>query len=283
MKTAIKLSVIAVLLAFSVNSDAQQKKAAEKGTPIEIGASYQFFSKELNEKRTLNINLPPGYKAGDTTHYPVIYLLDGSLDEDFIHIVGLVQFDNFEWIGRVPACIVVGIANTDRKRDMTFPTTIPGDKKKWPTTGGSARFMTCIEQEIIPYVEQHFRTNSSRTLIGESLGGLFATQVLFTKPQLFSKYIIISPSLWWNNGTLLKQTPAAITGKTTVYIGVGKEGLAPTEEAHVMEVDANVLADKLNELNNKNVTVRFDYLPEETHATIGHQAVLNAFKWVYKN
>lgn len=283
MKTVFKLSLVAVLLACNVHSQAQAKKNDEKTTPIELGTSHQFFSKELNEKRTLNIYLPPGYKAGDTTHYPVIYLLDGSLDEDFIHIVGLVQFNTFEWIARVPECIVVGIANTDRKRDMTFPTTIPGDKKKWPTTGGSAKFITCIEQEIIPYVEQHFRTNSSRTLIGESLGGLFATQVLFTKPQLFSKYIIISPSLWWNNGTLLKQTPATITGKTTVYVGVGKEGLAPTDEPHVMEVDANVLADKLHSLNNKNLTVYFDYLPEETHATIDHQAVLNAFKRIYRN
>lgn len=282
MKTAIKTSVVAALLAFSVNSHAQQKKAEEKGTPIEIGTSYQFFSKELNEKRTLNIYLPPGYKAGDTTQYPVIYLLDGSLDEDFIHIVGLVQFDNFEWIGRVPDCIVVGIANTDRKRDMTFPTTIPGDKKKWPTTGGSAKFMTCIEQEIIPYVNSHFRTNGSRTLIGESLGGLFTTEMLFTKPYLFDKYVIVSPSLWWNNGSLLKRQPAAISGKKTIYIGVGKEGLAPTEEPHVMEVDANVLKDKIEMLQNKEVSVYFDYLPEETHATIGHQAVLNAFKRIYK-
>lgn len=282
MKTTLKLSLIVVLLAFTTIAHAQQKTTDDKTTPIELGTSHQIFSKVLNEQRTLNIYLPASYKAGDTTHYPVIYLLDGGLDEDFIHIVGLVQFNTFEWVARVPECIVVGIANTDRKRDMTFPTAIKGDKEKWPTTGGSAKFIACIEQEIIPYVNQHFRTNNSRTLIGESLGGLFATQVLFTKPQLFNRYIIISPSLWWNNGSLLKQTPAAITAKTTVFIGVGKEGLAPTEEPHVMEVDANVLKDKLEQLKAKDLELYFDYLPEETHATIGHQAVLNAFKRIYK-
>ncbi len=261
---------------------AQYKMADEMADPIVLGSTHKIWSKELNEKRMLNIYLPPGYKAEDTKHYPVIYLLDGGLDEDFIHIVGLVQFNTFEWIGRVPECIVVGIVNTDRKRDMTFPTTIKGDKEKWPTTGGSAKFMSYIEKEVKPYVNKQFRTTASATLIGESLGGLFATQVLFTKPQLFDRYIIISPSLWWNNGSLLKQQPVAIKGKKTIYIGVGKEGLAPTEEPHVMEVDANVLKDKIEQLHINDITIYFDYLPEETHATIGHQAVLNAFKRVYK-
>jgi hypothetical protein len=63
-----------------------------------------------------------------------------------------------------------------------------------------------------------------------------------------------------------------------VYIGVGKEGLAPTEQPHVMEVDANLLKEKIENYNNKNLKVYFDYLPGEDHATIGHQAVLNAFR-----
>ncbi len=63
---------------------------------------------QLGENRILNIYLPEGYKQEDTTKYPVIYLFDGSADEDFIHIVGIVQFNNFEWINRVPKSIVVG-------------------------------------------------------------------------------------------------------------------------------------------------------------------------------
>lgn len=65
---------------------------------------------------------------------------------------------------------------------------------------------------------------------------------------------------------------------TLVYIAVGKEGLTPTAIPRVMEVDANLLAEKLRMAKNKNVQVLFDYLPDEDHATILHQAVSNAFK-----
>jgi predicted alpha/beta superfamily hydrolase len=89
-----------------------------------LGVIEEMGSKELAEKRLLNIYLPEGYKQHDTIKYPVIYLLDGSADEDFIHIVGLVQYNSFEWINPVPKSILVGIATVDRKRDFTFPTTI---------------------------------------------------------------------------------------------------------------------------------------------------------------
>lgn len=253
--------------------------------PFVLGITEEIVSKELSEKRTLNIYLPDGYKKDDTTRYPVIYLLDGGADEDFIHICGLVQFNNFPWINRVPKSIVVGIANTDRKRDFTFPTTVEADKKKYPTTGGSARFIAFLEKELQPYISKQYHTSDARTIIGQSLGGLLATEILFKKPQLFNQYIIVSPSLWWDNGSLLKQSPTILSADykqpAAIYIGVGKEGLAPTAEPHVMEVDANLLVEKIKGTKSKTLTVHFDYLPQEDHATVTHQAVFNAFRVLY--
>jgi uncharacterized protein len=57
--------------------------------------------------------------------------------------------------------------------------------------------------------------------------------------------------------------------------------LAPCEIPHVMEVDANLLAEKIKGTKSKNVTMFFDYLPEEDHATITHQAIFNALRIVY--
>ncbi|MEO7294214.1 MAG: alpha/beta hydrolase-fold protein, partial [Ginsengibacter sp.] len=125
---------------------------------------------------------------------------------------------------------------------------------------------------------------TSRTIIGQSLGGLLATEILFKKPTLFNKYIIISPSLWWDDASLLKQSPEilkSVSQKTGVYIGVGKEGLAPTDIPHVMEVEANLLTEKIKNTKSKNVSVYYDYLPQEDHATIMHQAVFNAFRILY--
>ncbi len=243
--------------------------------PFVLGTIREIQSTVLQEKRILNIYLPPGYNEKDTAQYPVIYVLDGSADEDFIHISGLVQFCSFEWVNILPPSIVVGIATIDRRRDLTFPSTIPEEKIKFPSSGYSNPFMNFIEQELQPYVNKHFKTNSSNTIIGESLAGLFATEILLKRTKLFNNYIIVSPSLWWNNGSLLEQI-GNIKDTANVYIGVGKEGLAPSKMPHVMEVDANLLADKLK--LSKSLKVFFDYLPNEDHATIMHQAVFNAFK-----
>lgn len=149
-----------------------------------LGVIDEIQSKALSEKRILNIYLPEGYKQNDTTKYPVIYLLDGSADEDFIHIVGLVQFNSFEWVNQVPKSIVVGIATVDRKRDFTFPTSIERDKKSYPTTGHSDKFISFIENELQPYIQAKYKTNTNKTIIGQSLGGLLATEILIDRKSV---------------------------------------------------------------------------------------------------
>jgi len=250
--------------------------------PFVLGRVENMYSKILEEDRIINIYLPDGYNPADTVRYPVIYLLDGSADEDFIHIAGLVQFGSFEWVKQVPKSIVIGIANIDRRRDYTFPSSIPGDKTANPTSGHSDAFIRFLESELLPQAEKKYKISGHRTLIGESLGGLLATEILLKKTTLFNKYIIVSPSLWWDNGSLLTLNSAIYSASfnrpTDIYIGVGKEGLAPTAVPHVMEVDANVLADKLSAGKNKSLNIKFDYLPAENHGTIMHHAVLNAFR-----
>ncbi len=247
-----------------------------------LGHIEQLASGILHETRTLNIYLPPEYTESDSARFPVVYLLDGSADEDFIHIVGLYQFSSFSWVGRVKPSIIVGIANTNRQHDFTFPSNRPSDQKLIPKAGGSAQFIAFIEKELQPFINKKFKTNGSKTLIGESLGGLLATEILLSKPALFNRYIIISPSLWWDDGALLHRPAQGLNSHysqpTEVYVGVGKEGLTPSEPPHVQEVDANLLVEKLKATQAKQLRIVFDYLPDETHATVGHQAALNALR-----
>lgn len=280
------ITLILMLLFFSpAFSQVKTSTAKETIKPFVLGEIREIKSAELAETRILNIYLPEGYNASDTTKYAVIYLLDGSADEDFIHVTGIIQFNNFSWINRVPKSIVVGIATVDRKRDFTFPSTIDAEAKRFPTSGHSDKFISFIEKELQPFIDKNYKTNTSRMLIGQSLGGLLATEILMRKPNLFNKYIIISPSLWWDNGSLLNQSSSVLLENfpqtTGVYIGVGKEGLTPSPDPHVMEVDANLLAEKLMQTKSKNVTVHFDYLPQEDHATIAHQAIFNALRLLY--
>jgi len=266
-----KIFIITFLLCSAVPClKAQDSIASKQNIPFVLGRIIELRSKTLSEKRVLNIYLPEGYNENDPISYPVIYLLDGSANEDFIHIVGVVQFLNFPWVNVVPKSIVVGIANVDRKRDFTFPTTVLKDKKDFPTTGGSGKFIAFIENELQPFIEKNYKTNSSKTLIGQSLGGLLATEILFKKPALFNKYIIVSPSLWWDNESLLSVTPK-VTKPVSVYVAVGNE-------EKIMVNDVNQLVSILKTDLPKSSVIHFQYFPHEDHATILHRAVYDAFE-----
>ena len=247
---------------------------------LNLGVKDSVYSTILKENRQLNIYLPPGYNAADTTRYPVVYLLDGGMEEDFIHITGLYQFSSFEWVNRVRPSIIVGIVNKDRRRDFTFPSTEETERTRYPTSGASRNFMQFLEKELQVFIDKKYNTSKERTLIGESLGGLLATEILFSRPALFTNYIIVSPSTWWSNGDLLQTDLKGWSNRlqpgTKIYIGVGKEGLAPSRQPHVMEVDANLLYEKLIDAKANPASTWFDYLPEENHATIGHIAVYRA-------
>jgi len=186
----IKFAVTILLALITIRAFSQSKTAIKPDNtkPFTLGVIDEIYSKELGEKRILNIYLPEGYNKNDAVQYPVTYLLDGSADEDFIHVAGLYQFNSFEWINRVPKSIVVGIATVNRKRDFTFPTTIKADQEKYPASGHSDQFIAFIEKELKPFLEKKYKANNSRTIIGQSLGGLLATEILLKKPTLFSKF-----------------------------------------------------------------------------------------------
>ncbi|MFK7971231.1 MAG: alpha/beta hydrolase [Bacteroidia bacterium] len=252
-----------------------QTPLAKSEKPFTIGESVSFFSEALKEDRTLNVYLPGSYHPDSSNRYPVIYVLDGSADEDFIHIAGLVQFGSFPWINMLPEAIVVGIANVDRRRDFTYPTQNEQDKMDFPTTGSSVAFIRFLEKEMQPFVEDRYRCDSSKTIIGQSLGGLLAAEVLYKKPQLFNKYIIVSPSLWWDDESLLKKEAPVLDTATTVYIAVGKEG-------KVMERTAKALSAKIDERNTRHPHLFFQYWGEQGHGNILHLAVYQAFEKMFK-
>jgi predicted alpha/beta superfamily hydrolase len=234
--------------------------------PLTIGEIRTLKSKILNEERTLNIYLPQNFDK--TKSYPIIYLLDGSMNEDFIHVTGLVQF--FNQMYSMPKTIVVGIANIDRKRDFTFHTDLKDLQKDYPTTGHSDKFICFLEKELKPYIESQFKTTDTY-LFGQSLGGLLATEILLKKPELFNNYFIISPSLWWDDESLLKQANQLLTKipdtKKFIYVSVGKG------EHPIMVKDAEDLYDIFKKSNKKNWTIEYKMMETDNHATILHRSL----------
>lgn len=250
------------------------KKISEAN--FSIGKSIKIESTVLNETRDLNIFFPLNYSNDSLKTYPVIYLLDGSKDEDFIHISGIVQFGSFSWINMIPESIVVGIGNVDRKRDFTFPSQNKLDQKESPTSGKSENFIVFLEKELQPFIDSNYRTTKAKTIIGQSLGGLLAAEILFKKPELFDNYIIVSPSLWWNDEKLLNEELTTYDSSISIYIAVGKEG-------EVMERTAKELFNKIKADKKENTNLFFDFLEDKTHGDALHSAVYNAFEKIFKS
>lgn len=265
--------LLSIILLFGVKVNAQI--SASTTFPLTIGDQLSFHSEILDQDRILNIYLPTYYNPDSAQLYPVIYLLDGSMDEDFLHISGIIQFGSYSWINLFPECIVVGISNIDRKHDFTFPTSIKEDELEFPTTGGSEDFIQCLAREIQPLIEAKYRCGEERILIGQSLGGLLATEILFKNPDLFSHYLIVSPSLWWDEESLLEAEITQEVTRKKVCIAVGAEG-------------SNMIgsAAKLNEKLQSYITdadaLAFIFMPEHDHGDILHLAAYRGLTALFK-
>lgn len=248
-------------------------------TPISFGFSINFYSEVLSENRVLNIYLPEGFDAKDTTRYPLIILPDGGTNEDFFHIAGLVRFCDRPWVEILPPSILVGIENTDRKRDFTFPVSnldflkeMGVDPAAFERCGGSEDYIRFLTTELIPFMEKNYRAGRPRTLIGESLAGLLVCSALLNKCDSFDRYLISSPSLWWDDGSLIAKAKALSKSDCRPMVCIVAPNRAEDEE---MFRQAEAFYNAI--LQAPGAHSIFEYLPAETHATVFHQAVYRGF------
>lgn len=128
------LTVCLLLLAALAAPQQAPPSPAGPPTPLVIGDSFTIASKVLGETRRINVYMPPGYDDPPKAPVPVIYMPDGGMAEDFLHVAGLVQVS----VGNATMrpFLLVGIENTERRRDMTGPTDVDEDRKIAPRVGG---------------------------------------------------------------------------------------------------------------------------------------------------
>ena len=173
----------------------------EQLAPMPAHETATLESATLHETRRLNIYLPPAYHEETARRFPVLYLPDGGEQEDFPHVAAAA--DRLIRAGTVRPFLIVGIENTVRRRDMTPPTQSASDLEVTNQPGGAPAFRTFLASELMPWVQNRYRTDDETAIMGESLAGLFVIDTLWRKPALFDTYIAIDPSLWWNEGDAL--------------------------------------------------------------------------------
>jgi len=268
--------LLAIILTAFILVSCQNKETALSSEPgneaLLIGKIDSLHSEILDETRNIWVHVPDeatGAIFGETT-YPVLYLLDGP--GHFHAVTGMLK--NLGDNGIVPRMVVVGIPNTDRTRDLT-PTHMDvmfGDSSIVKTSGGGAKFMDFMEKELIPYVDNNYPVTGYRTFVGHSFGGLAAVYSLFSRPQLFSNYVAIDPSLWWDDWLMVHWADSLLAdpilrGKA-LYIGVANT----MEEG--MDIDL-VLGDTARSSDHIRSILTFI-----NHAETGNTSDLN-LEWKY--
>jgi predicted alpha/beta superfamily hydrolase len=211
-------------LALAAATPALAAVPAGGARPIQIGEAYRINSTALGQSRVINVVLPAGYAKNPRKRYPVLYLIDGGVEQDLLHVAGVVQLGAV-W-GRSAEAIVVGIETKDRRRELTGPTADPQLLARYPTAGASASFRKFIREEVKPLVARRYRTSGRDAVIGESLAGLFIVETYLRDPTLFDAYAAIDPSLWWDREALSLAAAGEIgdgQGSRPIYLAEAKE------------------------------------------------------------
>jgi predicted alpha/beta superfamily hydrolase len=231
----------------------------------------------------LYVSLPRGYESSDA-RYPVIYVLDADYSFAIAHNVveHMAERDHLRW------AIVVGIAyagepqyRVHRTRDYTPTHTlnIPagvGHQQAWQKhSGGGPKFRDFLRRELVPLIDRSYRTSGERVLVGHSYGGLFATWLMLTEPDLFNGYVIVSPSLWYDERLMFSIARGAKrVPRGRAYLSAG------ALENSIMGSDVKALGARLTAIGG--VDVRSEVLADETHNSIFPSAFSRGIRFVLK-
>lgn len=248
--------------------------APQYNDPIPAHDSFEIVSKLLKETRTINVWTPPNYNTSNDS-LPVLYMPDGGIvQEDFPHIANTISklVENKS----IPPIILVGIANIDRRKDLSGFSEVKEDEQYCPLTDGAKYFRAFISDELIPEIDKKYRTTRKKGIIGESLAGLFVVETLLLQPETFDFYIAMDPSLWWNDHYLVKNTENYLehlpnNTKRLWFAGSDVEDIS---------IHTNNLIKILEKLNPKHLIWKYSDEPNEKHNTIFRATKEKALIWI---
>jgi predicted alpha/beta superfamily hydrolase len=243
---------------------------------------YSIKSTITGNTYQLYISLPMNYSAKDSLHYAVLYLLDGNINFPIIHSTRTNQ----DFCDMLENIIIVGIGYTwdqsfvpwwsGRWTDFTPTPDVKVDtfsgvlkglnlQKGALQSGGANAFIQSMKKEIMPLIEDKYKTNGDNGIAGHSIGGLFAGYCLLIKPTLFKRYGILSPSFWWDNDKIFEIEKTYSENNQSlpvnVFISVG------SLEGKMVEI-VNKFADSLKTHHYKGLTLHEQIFDNEDHVSV---------------
>lgn len=281
-----KAVAAAVLFAFVAFGASAREKAAPYSPPhAEV---IPLHSENTGADYLLYISRPDASpEAGKT--YTAIYMLDP--DYSFAIVQSIVR--HFVERNNLPPMVIVGIATAGgvddrgaykrgRTRDYT-PTFVASGgygAEFQKVSGGAPKFAAFIADEVAPLIEERYGASSEdRTIIGHSYGGLFAAYMLTTKPDVFQRYVIVSPSLWYDDRLIFRlEAEQAKRGEAFpahVFLSVG------AIEQQQMSDDITALKAALDARKDASLEVDIKIFEDETHNSVFPAAVTRGLLKVF--
>jgi predicted alpha/beta superfamily hydrolase len=232
-------------------------------------------SKILGESRVINIWMPQNYKTSSDS-YPVLYMPDGGIKEDFPHIANTLSKLIDE--NKIPPHILVGIENTERRHDLAGPTTIKYDLEFIKNPDGANNFRKFIKEELFVEINTKYKTTNKKAIIGESLAGLFAVETFLLDSEMFDTYIAFDPSLWYNEQYLVKNFESLSKSdynknKALWFAGSSAKDISKYTKQLV----------KMLEKSDNNLLWKYQNTPKEKHNTIFRALKEEALIWSLKS
>jgi uncharacterized protein len=291
-----KYTLFLIILPFIFSSNISDAQTVPSpSNQVVIGQTDTLYSNILKERRRYWVSVPAqGLYA--PKKLPVMYLLDGTAH--FHSVTGMIhQLSSINGNTVVPEMIVVAVGYPDRTRDLT-PTHIDemmGDSNFPRSSGGLDKFTDFLEKELIPHIEQKYNAAPYRTYVGHSLGGLAVTHTLLTRPHLFSNYVSIDPSLWWDDQLELKLAKTRLNnGKykgKSLFMAVAntlpenipiEKALTDTSE-ETMQVRAGHYFAQYVDKNKEAAGLQFawKYYPNEDHGSLPLIAEYDAIRYLF--
>lgn len=257
---------------------------------IVLGKVHILHSTILNQDRPYWVYLPPSYSSSVETErtFPVLYLLDGgahfNVTSGIVHHLSAATSD----VLAMPETIIVALPNMGRTHNMTPAHIDSGAFSE--NSGGAPQFLAFLRDELMPEIQAHYRVTQERTIVGHSLAGLFALNVLLTAPETFTHYIAVDPGLFWGDAYLVRKIrdwrPVDTGLSLTVYIAQGNSPLSDYEDKSLKKAHESAIRSfrKLLEARKgKNVRTGFDYFPNEGHRSVVLPALWQGLVFSHKH
>jgi hypothetical protein len=228
------------------------------------------------------VSLPPSYAVEPLRRYPVVYVTDADYGFPMLRAIGRRM--NGEG-PRIEEFILVGLSYgkgedsmASRRRDYTPTAKGSSGAPAGAIHGQSLRYRDYLRDEVLPFIDSRFRAMPERRVyFGHSYGGLLGAQILLTQPEMFSGYVLGSPSFWFDRKYLLREAPGLLAKlgaiKADVYMYVGEyEAQRIGDTRYQQEVD--MVADNaafsalLRSRGHAGLRLQSDVLADEDHLSV---------------